>query len=88
MTLVLRAAVSVPALALLLYPVYVSPDSTAVLDLVLAILYALVVLPWVVLYYLRFRWRHVFAPGEERPNSGAENSFASDGDGVERGAVK
>lgn len=57
MTLVLRAAVSIPALVFLLWPVFTSPDSTAVFNLVLSVLYAVVVLPWVVLHYLRFRYR-------------------------------
>jgi putative membrane protein len=57
MTLVLRAAVSIPALVFLLLPVFRSPDSSALFNLVLSFLYALVVLPWLVLHYVRFRYR-------------------------------
>lgn len=56
MTLLQRFLVSIPALLFLLLPVLQSPDSTAWLNLAFAVLYGVLVLPWIVLYYLRFRY--------------------------------
>lgn len=56
MTLLQRFLVSIPALIFLLLPVLQSPDSTAWLNFAFAILYGVLVLPWIVLYYLRFRY--------------------------------
>ena len=55
-TLALRLVVSAPALVFLLLPVFRSPDGVAVFNLVLAFLYAGIVLPSLVLNYLRFRY--------------------------------
>lgn len=57
LTLVLRAVVAIPALVLLLVPVFRSGDSSALLNLVLAIIYSAVLIPWLVLHYMRFRYR-------------------------------
>ena len=56
MTLLQRFLVSIPALVFLLLPILQSPDSTAWLNLAFAVLYGVLVLPWIVLYYLRFRY--------------------------------
>ena len=57
MTLALRAVVAVPALVFLLIPVFRSGDSSALFNLVLSFLYAIVLIPWMVLHYVRFRYR-------------------------------
>ena len=56
LTLVQRMMVSLPALIFILLPVIRGSDSTAWFNLVFAFAYALVVLPWIVLYYVRFRY--------------------------------
>ena len=56
MTLAHRAVVSIPALVVILLPVLRSGDSTAWFNLVIAILYGAVVLPWMIVHYLRFRY--------------------------------
>ncbi|NNF04578.1 MAG: PH domain-containing protein, partial [Rhodothermales bacterium] len=56
MTLLQRFLVSIPALVFLILPMRQAPDSTAWLNLAFAALYAVLVLPWIVLYYLRFRY--------------------------------
>jgi len=56
LTLVQRTIVSLPALIFILLPVIRGSDSTAWFNLVFAFVYALVVLPWIVLYYVRFRY--------------------------------
>ncbi len=56
LTLVQRTIVSLPALIFILLPFLRGSDSTAWFNLVFAFAYALLVLPWIVLYYVRFRY--------------------------------
>ncbi|GIV62596.1 MAG: membrane protein [Rhodothermaceae bacterium] len=56
-TLVLRLIVSLPAFIILILPFLRNPDTEAWLNLVLAVVYGLVAIPWIVVYYRRFRYR-------------------------------
>ncbi len=56
-TLLQRVAVGVPALFFLLTPVFRNPGGAAMFNVVLAALYSVVVLPWIVVRYLRFRYQ-------------------------------
>ena len=56
MTLLQRMVVSLPALGFILLPVIRSGDSTAWFHLVLAGVYAMFIIPWIALYYMRFRY--------------------------------
>ena len=56
MTLLQRMVVSLPALGFILLPVFTSGDSTAWFNLVLAGVYAMFIIPWIALYYMRFRY--------------------------------
>ncbi|GIV59611.1 PH domain-containing protein [Rhodocaloribacter litoris] len=57
LTLVQRLVVSLPALFFLLLPFLRHPDRDAWINLVIAIIYGVIALPWIVLYYHRFRYR-------------------------------
>ncbi len=56
LTLVQRLIVSLPGLFFILWPLFRETDSTAWINLIIAGLYALFVLPWIVVYYMRFRY--------------------------------
>lgn len=58
LTLLLRAAGSIPALIFILLPVLSgrSADASIWVNVVLAVLYGIFFLPWVVVYFLRFKY--------------------------------
>ena len=56
LTLLQRMVVSLPALVFILLPVFRSGDSTAWFNLVFAGVYAMFIIPWISLYYVRFRY--------------------------------
>lgn len=57
LTLVLRFVTSLPALVFILLPVIMGgADAVTWFNLAVAVLYGLVVLPWIAVYYLRFRY--------------------------------
>ena len=56
LTLVQRLIVSLPGLVFILLPLFKESDGTAWFNLIFAGLYALFVLPWIAVYYLRFRY--------------------------------
>ena len=56
LTLLQRMILSLPALIFIMLPVLQSGDKTAWFNLVMAGAYALFVLPWIALYYVRFRY--------------------------------
>ncbi len=56
LTLVQRLVVSLPALVFILIPVFTQSDGTAWFNLVIAAVYAAFLLPWIAVYYLRFRF--------------------------------
>jgi putative membrane protein len=56
LTLVQRLIVSLPGLVFILLPLLRNSDSTAWFNLVLAGMYAVFIIPWIVVYYLRFRY--------------------------------
>lgn len=56
LTLVQRFVVSLPGLVFILIPVFKQSDGTAWFNLVFAAIYAAFLLPWIVVYYLRFRF--------------------------------
>lgn len=67
-TLVLRFVVSAPAMAFLLIPVFRQGGTEAWFNLVLTGIYAAVIVPWLVVNYLRFRYR--VEPGQIVVESG------------------
>ncbi len=67
-TLLQRVFVAVPALFLILLPVIRSSDGIAWFNLVLAGMYAVLVFPWSIVRYMRFRYR--IAPEEIAIRSG------------------
>lgn len=56
MTLVQQLLVSLPALAFLLLPLWRSPGRDAWFSLLVSVVYGALTLPWIVLYYARFRY--------------------------------
>jgi putative membrane protein len=56
MTLVQRLLVSLPALVFLLVPLGRSPGRDAWFTLLVSVVYGVLTLPWIVLYYARFRY--------------------------------
>lgn len=57
LTLVLRFVTSLPALVFILLPVILGgADAVTWFNLSIAVLYGIVVLPWIALFYLRFRY--------------------------------
>jgi|AP95_1055475.scaffolds.fasta_scaffold01542_9 putative membrane protein len=56
LTLVQRMIVSLPGLIFILLPVLRGSESTAWFNMAFAFAYAVAVLPWIVLYYVRFRY--------------------------------
>ncbi len=58
LTLLLRAAGSIPALIFILLPVFTgrSADAGIWVNIVLAVVYGIFFLPWVVVYFLRFQY--------------------------------
>ena len=58
LTLILRAAGSIPALIFILLPVFTgrSADASIWVNIVLAVIYGIFFLPWVVVYFVRFQY--------------------------------
>jgi len=56
LTLVQRFIVSLPGLVFILLPVFRETDSTAWFNLFIAVVYAAFLLPWIAVYYIRFRY--------------------------------
>jgi len=56
LTIVQRLIVSTPALIFILLPIIRNPDSAALFNLLFGAAYVMVVLPWIILYYVRFRY--------------------------------
>lgn len=56
LTLVQRLIVSLPGFVFILLPMFGERDSSAWINLIVAGLYALFILPWIALYYIRFRY--------------------------------
>ncbi|MDA1029783.1 MAG: PH domain-containing protein [Bacteroidetes bacterium] len=56
LTLVQRLIMSLPGFVFILLPMFGDRDSSAWVNLIIAGLYALFILPWIALYYIRFRY--------------------------------
>ena len=56
LTLVQRFIVSLPGFVFILLPVFRETDSTAWFNLFIAVVYAAFLLPWIAVYYIRFRY--------------------------------
>jgi len=56
LTIVQRMIVSIPALIFIMLPIIRNPDSSAIINLVFGAVYVVLVVPWIVLYYVRFRF--------------------------------
>lgn len=56
LTLVQRLIVSLPGFVFILLPMFGERDSSAWINIIFACLYALFILPWIALYYIRFRY--------------------------------